>query len=110
MPSLSLDVITFILESLVIGIQVSTSSPLILPAIAAFANPVPISDAISAIVVSLLFIFRRDLMLYCFDPTHAQSIGINTISKGEILLGQIIPFLSLDCSIAAAAILETPIP
>ncbi len=42
--------------------------------------------AISAIVVSLLFIFRRDLMLYCFDPTHAQSIGINTIFLHYLLL------------------------
>ena len=33
---------------------------------------------ISALVLVLLLLFRRDLMLFCFDPTHARSIGINT--------------------------------
>jgi len=33
---------------------------------------------ISLLVVILLSIFRKDLMLYCFDAKHARSIGINT--------------------------------
>ena len=33
---------------------------------------------ISSLVVALLLVFRRDLLLFCFDPTHARSIGINT--------------------------------
>lgn len=33
---------------------------------------------ISLIVVAVLLLLRRDLMLFCFDPTHARSIGINT--------------------------------
>ena len=33
---------------------------------------------ISLIVVTVLLLLRRDLMLFCFDPTHARSIGINT--------------------------------
>jgi manganese transport system permease protein len=33
---------------------------------------------ISALVVALLLVFRRDMLLFCFDPTHARSIGINT--------------------------------
>ena len=33
---------------------------------------------ISALVVGVLLVFRRDLLLFCFDPTHARSIGINT--------------------------------
>ncbi|MBV2350604.1 metal ABC transporter permease [Synechococcus sp. HK05] len=33
---------------------------------------------ISALVITLLLVFRRDLLLFCFDPTHARSIGINT--------------------------------
>ena len=33
---------------------------------------------ISALVVGLLLVFRRDPLLFCFDPTHARSIGINT--------------------------------
>ena len=33
---------------------------------------------ISALVTTVLLLFRRDLLLFCFDPTHARSIGINT--------------------------------
>ena len=33
---------------------------------------------ISALVTAVLLLFRRDLLLFCFDPTHARSIGINT--------------------------------
>ncbi|WP_320664226.1 metal ABC transporter permease [Prochlorococcus sp. MIT 1223] len=50
-----------------------------------FGSPLGISQSdvnqtiiICFIVVSILLIFRKDLMLYCFDPTHARSIGINT--------------------------------
>ncbi len=41
---------------------------------------------ISTIVVAILVIFRRDLLLYCFDATHARSIGINTIFLNYLLL------------------------
>ncbi len=58
-----------------------------------FGSPLGISTSdlqqilvISAIVISLLLLFRRDLMLYCFDPTHARSIGINTIFLHYLLL------------------------
>ncbi len=50
-----------------------------------FGSPLGISRSdvnqtliISVIVILGLIIFRRDLMLYCFDATHARSIGINT--------------------------------
>ena len=50
-----------------------------------FGSPLGISDSdvnqtlvISFIVVVILTIFRKDFMLYCFDPAHARSIGINT--------------------------------
>jgi len=50
-----------------------------------FGNVLGISSAdiqqtllISLLVVVLLLVFRRDLLLFCFDPTHARSIGINT--------------------------------
>jgi manganese transport system permease protein len=33
---------------------------------------------ISAVVLAVLLVFRRDLLLFCFDPAHARSIGINT--------------------------------
>ncbi len=54
---------------------------------------------ISAIVVITLLIFRRDLMLYCFDPTHARSIGINTGLLHYLLLSML--------SLAAVAGLQT---
>ncbi len=50
-----------------------------------FGSPLGISRSdvnqtliISFIVISVLLIFRKDLMLYCFDAKHARSIGINT--------------------------------
>ena len=41
---------------------------------------------ISLLVVILLSIFRKDLMLYCFDAKHARSIGINTGMLHYLLL------------------------
>jgi manganese transport system permease protein len=50
-----------------------------------FGNVLGISDAdivqtviISGITLVTLAILRKDLMLFCFDPTHARSIGLNT--------------------------------
>ena len=50
-----------------------------------FGSPLGISRSdvnqtliMSFIVISILLIFRKDLMLYCFDAKHARSIGINT--------------------------------
>ncbi len=50
-----------------------------------FGSPLGISRSdvnqtliISFIVILILLIFRKDLMLYCFDAKHARSIGINT--------------------------------
>ncbi len=50
-----------------------------------FGSPLGISKSdvnqtliISLIVVVVLLVFRKDFMLYIFDPTHARSIGINT--------------------------------
>ncbi len=50
-----------------------------------FGSPLGISRSdvnqtliISFIVISVLLVFRKDLMLYCFDAKHARSIGINT--------------------------------
>lgn len=59
-----------------------------------FGNVLGISESdihqtliISALVVVSLLVFRRDLMLFCFDPTHARSIGINTGFLHYLLLG-----------------------
>ena len=54
---------------------------------------------ISGIVVGLLLVFRRDLLLFCFDPTHARSIGINTGLLHYLLLSVL--------SLAAVAGLQT---
>ncbi len=50
-----------------------------------FGNVLGISSAdilqtvlISALVLAVLLVFHRDLILFCFDPTHARSIGIHT--------------------------------
>ncbi len=71
-----------------------------------FGSPLGISSSdlnqtliISGIVVLVLLLFRRDLMLYCFDPTHARSIGINTIFLHYLLLSVL--------SLAAVAGLQT---
>ena len=33
---------------------------------------------IGVVTIALTLYFRKDLLLYCFDPKHARSIGINT--------------------------------
>ncbi len=71
-----------------------------------FGSPLGISSSdirqtvlISFVVVLVLILFRRDLMLYCFDPTHARSIGINTWMLHYLLLSVL--------SLAAVAGLQT---
>ena len=41
---------------------------------------------ISLLVVILLSIFRKDLILYCFDPRHAKTVGINVSFLHYLLL------------------------
>ena len=71
-----------------------------------FGSPLGISRSdvnqtliISFIVISILLIFRKDLMLYCFDAKHARSIGINTGMLHYLLLSVL--------SLAAVAGLQT---
>ncbi|MFS6827722.1 metal ABC transporter permease [Cyanobium sp. ATX 6F1] len=54
---------------------------------------------ISAVVLTLLLVFRRDLILFCFDPTHARSIGLPTGALHYLLLSLL--------SLAAVAGLQT---
>ncbi len=54
---------------------------------------------ISALVMALLLVFRRDLILFCFDPTHARSIGLHTGALHYLLLSLL--------SLAAVAGLQT---
>tara|TARA_B100000287_G_scaffold354208_1_gene344279 strand:- start:305 stop:1120 length:816 start_codon:yes stop_codon:yes gene_type:complete len=54
---------------------------------------------ISILVVILLLIFRKDLLLYCFDPRHAKTVGINV---------SFLHYLLLTClSLAAVVGLQT---
>ena len=71
-----------------------------------FGSPLGISNSdvkqtilICFLVLVVLIVFRRDLMLYCFDPTHARSIGINTGLLHYLLLSVL--------SLAAVAGLQT---
>ncbi|EAQ69943.1 ABC-type Mn2+ transporter/ membrane component [Synechococcus sp. RS9909] len=71
-----------------------------------FGNVLGISAAdiqqtllISAVVTAVLLLLRRDLLLFCFDPTHARSIGINTGVLHYLLLSIL--------SLAAVAGLQT---
>jgi manganese transport system permease protein len=58
-----------------------------------FGNVLGISDAdivqtaiISIITLVTLAILRKDLILFCFDPTHARSIGLNITFLYYVLL------------------------
>jgi manganese transport system permease protein len=58
-----------------------------------FGNVLGISDAdiiqtaiISVITLIALAILRKDLILFCFDATHARSIGLNTTFLYYVLL------------------------
>jgi len=71
-----------------------------------FGNVLGISAAdiqqtllISGLVLAVLLVFRRDLILFCFDPTHARSIGLNTGVLHYLLLAVL--------SLAAVAGLQT---
>lgn len=71
-----------------------------------FGNVLGISDAditqtviISAIVLVTLTILQKDLILFCFDSTHARSIGLNITFLYYVLLSLL--------SLAAVAGLQT---
>jgi len=58
-----------------------------------FGNVLGISDGdmiqtfvISAITLGTVLVFRKDLLLFCFDPTHARAIGLNTQFLNYMLL------------------------
>jgi manganese transport system permease protein len=58
-----------------------------------FGNVLGISDAdiiqtviISTVTLVTIAILRKDLILFCFDPTHARSIGLNITFLYYVLL------------------------
>jgi hypothetical protein len=71
-----------------------------------FGNVLGISSAdihqtamISLLVITVLLVLRKDLILFCFDPTHARSMGIHTGVLHYLLLAVL--------SLAAVAGLQT---
>jgi len=52
-----------------------------------------------SIALLFIFMFRRDLLLFCFDPSHARSIGLNVSFLYYLLLALI--SLSIVVSIQA---------
>ncbi len=71
-----------------------------------FGNVLGIADAdiVQTVIISIftlvvLAILRKDLMLFCFDPTHARSIGLNTTFLYYVLLSLL--------SLTAVAALQT---
>ncbi len=52
---------------------------------------IPTSEMVQTLVVgtvtlAVLLVFKNDLLLFCFDPTHARSIGINITGLHYLLL------------------------
>jgi manganese transport system permease protein len=84
-----------------------------------FGNVLGISDGdilqtiiISAIVLITLGILHKDLILFCFDPTHAHSIGLNITFLYYVLLSLLsltaVAGLQTVGSVLVVAMLVTP--
>jgi len=67
---------------------------------------------IAAITLVTILVLRKDLLLFCFDPTHARSIGLNTVALYYILLSvlslTIVAALQTVGIILVVAMLVTP--
>nr|MCU0570858.1 metal ABC transporter permease [Oculatellaceae cyanobacterium Prado106] len=66
---------------------------------------IPTADLIQTLVIGSItliavFILRKDLLLFCFDPTHARSIGLNVTALYYALL----TLLSLTIVVALQAV------
>lgn len=75
------------------------------------------ADLIQTVVVSVLalgvlYVLRRDLMLFCFDPAHARTIGLRTGLLYYVLLsllaGVIVASLQAVGILLVVAMLVTP--
>jgi len=66
----------------------------------------------AVITLSVVLVLRKDLLLYCFDPTHARAIGLNTTMLYYVLLfllaGTIVASLQAVGIILVVAMLVTP--
>ena len=64
------------------------------------------------ITLALVLVFRRDLLLFCFDPNHARAIGLNTRLLNFMLLAllalTIVTALQTIGIVLVVAMLVTP--
>jgi manganese transport system permease protein/manganese/iron transport system permease protein len=66
----------------------------------------------AAITLCVILVLRKDLLLYCFDATHARAIGLNTTVLYYVLLsllaGTIVASLQAVGILLVVAMLVTP--
>ncbi len=66
----------------------------------------------AVITLSVILVLRKDLLLYCFDATHARAIGLNTTVLYYVLLsllaGTIVASLQAVGILLVVAMLVTP--
>lgn len=72
-----------------------------------FGNVLGIADTdvwqtlvVGALTLGLVLLFRRDLLLFCFDPNHARAIGLNT----RYLYAMLLVLLALTIVVALQTI------
>jgi len=84
-----------------------------------FGNVLGIADAdivqtaiAGGITLALVLVFRKDLLLFCFDPNHARAIGLNTGRLSFMLLAllalTIVAALQTIGIVLVVAMLVTP--
>ncbi len=84
-----------------------------------FGNVLGIADAdivqtaiAGGITLALVLVFRKDLLLFCFDPNHARAIGLNTGRLSFMLLSllalTIVAALQTIGIVLVVAMLVTP--
>lgn len=84
-----------------------------------FGNVLGIADAdivqtaiAGGITLALVLVFRKDLLLFCFDPNHARAIGLNTGLLSFMLLSllalTIVAALQTIGIVLVVAMLVTP--
>ncbi|PTY02650.1 hypothetical protein DB346_08895 [Verrucomicrobia bacterium LW23] len=70
------------------------------------------STAVCLLTIACILLFRKDLLLYCFDPNHARSIGLNVVFLHYMLLillaATIVAALQAVGIILVVAMLITP--
>ncbi len=66
-------------------------------------HEITMTIVIGSLALVTMLLFRRDLVLFCFDPIHAQSIGLNTTFLYYLLLSLLA--LTIVASLQAVGII-----